>query len=66
MSDLKRFTVRVPYTETIHGEALLEIEGSSEETAKCEAMAIVRSTTNRPIIHDPEILATVELEVVGD
>lgn len=61
-----RYIIEVPFTVTTHLVQQVTIEGESEETAKCEAVAQVRAAHNRPIIHDAQVLAAIELEVVGD
>lgn len=61
-----RYHVEVPYTVASHGVATFTIEGTSEETAKNEAVANTRAMHPQPIIHDARILAATPLEVVGD
>ncbi len=63
MDNLIRYTVRVPYTESHHGQAIVEVVSTSETQAMVEAMAQVRSTTRQPVIHDPEVIARHPIEV---
>jgi hypothetical protein len=61
MGELRRFIIEVPFTVTTHLAERVVIESTSEETAKCMAMAQVRAANVRPIIHDAIIMGSIEL-----